>query len=145
MPTAVMSKEERDAAILGSFALLQLEGELDSAVEDLENIAGPQPTFSNFAREFSDEVRNRVFRLTQESVSDPHVQARLLHAIRAGRDVLDAEKAELAELEKKFPGSVEASQNAAGVKWFAKFLQEDIARPVMQSIADVWYAPKVKT
>jgi hypothetical protein len=139
-----MSKEDRDQAILGSFALLELEGQLDSAVEELEKIAGPQPAFAGFARGFADEVKERVLRLVKENVGDPHVQTAMLKVIRIGREVLDEEKAELAELQNKFPGSAEARQKAAGVKWFAKFLQEDIAKPVMQSIADVWYAPKVR-
>ena len=144
MTAATMTKAERDAAILGSFALLELDGQLDSAVEELEEIAGPQPAFSSFAREFTETVRNRVLRLVKENIADPHVQAAMLKVIRIGREVLDEEKAELAELQNKFPASAEAHQKAAGVKWFAKFLQEDIAKPVMQSIADVWYAPKVR-
>ncbi len=64
MSTAV-SKEERDAAILGSFALLELDGQLDNAVEELEEIAGPQESFRRIAREFTEELRNRVLRLVK--------------------------------------------------------------------------------
>jgi hypothetical protein len=137
MPTAVMSKEERDAAIFGTFALLELDDQLNEVIDDLENIAGPQPAFSSFARGFSDEVRNRVLRLVKENTSDPHVQAALLKVIRIGRELLDAERAEL-----QSPVTPEEIQKRKDVERFARFLQEEIAKPVMQAIADVWYAPR---
>jgi hypothetical protein len=139
MPAATMSKEERDQAILGTFRLLDLDAQLDNAVEELEEIAGPQPAFSSFARGFSDEVRNRVLRLVKENTSDPHVQAALLKVIRIGRELLDAERAEL-----QSPVTPEEIQKRKDVERFARFLQEEIAKPVMQAIADVWYAPKVR-
>ena len=139
MSIAVMSKEQRDAAILGSFALLELDGQLDNAVEELEEIAGPQESFRRIAQEFSEELRNRVLRLVKENISDPHVQAAMLKIIRIGRELVDAERAEL-----QSPVTPEEIQKRKDVERFAKFLQEDIAKPVLQSIADVWYAPKVR-
>ena len=42
MPAVVMSKQERHRAIPDTFALLELDGQLDDAVEDLEKTA-PSP------------------------------------------------------------------------------------------------------
>jgi len=139
MTAATMTKAERDAAILGSFALLELDGQLDNAVEELEEIAGPQESFRRIAQEFSEELRNRALRLVKENISDPHVQAAMLKVIRIGRELVDAERAEL-----QSPVTPEEIQKRKDVERFAKFLQEDIAKPVLQSIADVWYAPKVR-
>src|SRR5258706_5126283 len=122
MSTAV-SKEERDAAILGSFALLELDGQLDNAVEELEEIAGPQESFRRIAQEFSEELRNRALRLVKENISDPHVQAAMLKVIRIGRELVDAERAEL-----QSPVTPEEIQKRKDVERFAKFLQEDIAK-----------------
>jgi len=138
MSTPVMSKGDRDQAILGSFALRELDDQLNDAIEDLEKTVGPQSAFSSFANEFSNEVRNRVLRLVKENVGDPHVQAAMLKVIRIGRELLDAERAELQN-----PVTPEEMQKRKDVERFAKFLQEDIAKPIMQAIADVWYAPKV--
>ena len=138
MSTAV-SKEERDAAILGSFALLELDGQLDNAVEELEEIAGPQESFRRIAQEFSEELRNRALRLVKENISDPHVQAAMLKVIRIGRELVDAERAEL-----QSPVTPEEIQKRKDVERFARFLQDEIAKPLLQSIADVWYAPKAR-
>src|ERR1700730_14191466 len=121
MSTAAMSKEERDATILGSFALLELDSQLDNAVEELEEIAGPQPAFSNFSRGFADEVRERVLRLVKENVGDPHVQTAMLKVIRLGGELLERERAELQN-----PTTPEEIQKRKDVERFAKFLQEAI-------------------
>jgi len=68
----------------------------------------------------------------------PTFKRAMLKVIRIGRELLDAERAELQN-----PVTPEEMQKRKDVERFAKFLQEDIAKPIMQAIADVWYAPKV--
>lgn len=135
---ATMTKE--NAAIFGTFALLDLEGQLDETVEDLEKTA-PQVArnFKSVANEFSDELRKRVLRLVKQNIGDPHVQAAMLKIIRIGRELVEAERAEL-----QSPVTPEDIQKRRDVELFGRFLQEEIAKPIMQMIADLWYAPKVK-
>jgi len=138
MTAATMTKAERDAAILGSFALLELDGQLDSAVEELEEIAGPHRLFELCAGNSPRQYAIACFDWLRRTCG-PHVQAAMLKVIRIGRELVDAERAEL-----QSPVTPEEIQKRKDVERFAKFLQEDIAKPVMQSIADVWYAPKVR-
>jgi hypothetical protein len=133
MPTAVMSKEQRDQAILGTFALLELDDQLIEAVEELEEIAGPQPTFSNFARGFGEEIRNRVLSLVKDNVADPRVQAAMLKVIRIGGELLERERAEL-----QSPATPEAVQKLKDVEHFDKFLRNEIAKPILEAISNEW-------